>query len=468
MGRSNAAVAVCMVLAAACWAHAQPVVGWRTDGTGRYPDADPPITWSAQENVVWKTPMPDWSNATPVVVGERIFVCSEPADLICVRASDGEVMWRRPNGYEQYLSPEEAAKVKEDLARAKPIRQRYNAARKASAEADREWKKAPDDPAVKAKADRLKKEAAALAEELEPLTKYAPPKASALTGYSTPTPVSDGRFVYVHTGLGTTACYDLDGNRKWIAMTDKPRHDWAGHSNSPLLADGKLIVHVVDATGLDAATGRELWRTKSRWHDIFGSPISVNVGGTAVLVSPGGDAIRVADGRTLAREMFHHEFAAPVAEGRVVYSVGAGDSDCIAIQLPEEGGEELAPRVLWRKPIRKDRYYASPLIHDGLIYAVTRRCVLSVLDAADGTVVYEKKLEMGGDPKDEDQVFASVTLAGGNVYVSHRLGTTVVLAAGREYRQLAVNKLEEFRACPVFVGRRMYVRGMKHLWCIGR
>ena len=97
MGRSKAAVAVCMVLAAACWAHAQPVVGWRTDGTGRYPDADPPITWSAQENVVWKTPMPDWSNATPVVVGDRIFVCSEPADLICVRAADGTLWLDAPS-----------------------------------------------------------------------------------------------------------------------------------------------------------------------------------------------------------------------------------------------------------------------------------------------------------------------------------------------------------------------------------
>jgi hypothetical protein len=48
-------------------------VGWRTDGTGRYPDAQPPTEWSAQSNVVWKTPLPKPSNATPILVGDRLF-----------------------------------------------------------------------------------------------------------------------------------------------------------------------------------------------------------------------------------------------------------------------------------------------------------------------------------------------------------------------------------------------------------
>ncbi|HCN08111.1 MAG TPA: hypothetical protein DIT01_09270, partial [Lentisphaeria bacterium] len=60
------------------------VVGWRTDGTGEYPDAKPVTTFSEAENVVWKTPLPATSNATPVITGNRIFVCSEPTTLICV------------------------------------------------------------------------------------------------------------------------------------------------------------------------------------------------------------------------------------------------------------------------------------------------------------------------------------------------------------------------------------------------
>jgi len=32
-------------------------IGFRGDGPGSFPDANPPVKWSAMENVVWKTPM---------------------------------------------------------------------------------------------------------------------------------------------------------------------------------------------------------------------------------------------------------------------------------------------------------------------------------------------------------------------------------------------------------------------------
>ena len=33
---------------------AQDTVGWRTNGTGRYPEADPPTDWGPEKNVVWR------------------------------------------------------------------------------------------------------------------------------------------------------------------------------------------------------------------------------------------------------------------------------------------------------------------------------------------------------------------------------------------------------------------------------
>jgi outer membrane protein assembly factor BamB len=68
-------------------------VGWRGDGKGVYPDAQPPVKWSATENVLWKTPLPRKSNASPILVGDRIFVCSEPDTLLCVSAKDGTILW---------------------------------------------------------------------------------------------------------------------------------------------------------------------------------------------------------------------------------------------------------------------------------------------------------------------------------------------------------------------------------------
>ena len=98
---------------------AQEVIGWRSDPTGRFLDAEPVIEWSAEsnpgKNIVWKTAMPNWSNASPIIVGGRIFVCAEPATLICVRASDGEILWERTNTYLDAVPPEEFDEVKRQL-----------------------------------------------------------------------------------------------------------------------------------------------------------------------------------------------------------------------------------------------------------------------------------------------------------------------------------------------------------------
>ena len=48
-------------------------------------------------------------------------------------------------------------------------------------------------------------------------------------------------------------------------------------------------------------------------------------------------------------------------------------------------------------------------------------------------------------------------------------GRTVVLQRGKEMNVLAINKLDEkFHASPAIVGDAIYLRGDKHLFCIGK
>ena len=109
--KRTVAVAV-LVLVAASQLPGDEIVGWRTDWTGKYPDADPPTSWSAAENVIWKTPMPAWGNATPVLVGDRIFVCAEPTTLVCVDAKTGAILWQAGTTYFDALPPEESARLR--------------------------------------------------------------------------------------------------------------------------------------------------------------------------------------------------------------------------------------------------------------------------------------------------------------------------------------------------------------------
>ena len=78
------------------------LVGWRSDGTGRYLGADPPLQWSAEKGVIWKAKLPSWSNASPVLsgagAGAVLFVCSEPHQLLAVEAASGRLLWQRSLG----------------------------------------------------------------------------------------------------------------------------------------------------------------------------------------------------------------------------------------------------------------------------------------------------------------------------------------------------------------------------------
>ena len=63
--------------------------------------------------------------------------------------------------------------------------------------------------------------------------------------------------------------------------------------------------------------------------------------------------------------------------------------------------------------------------------------------------------------------YPSISLAGPYLFVSSDNGTTVVVQPGREYKELARNKLEAFRSSLVFEGKRVYIRTEKNLYCIG-
>ena len=81
---------------------------------------------------------------------------------------------------------------------------------------------------------------------------------------ATPTPVTDGKSVYVFFGSIGVIAYDLDGQEQWrhpIARLD------FSSSASPILIDDKLIIVCDQDTGsfveaLDKKSGRSLWRAE--------------------------------------------------------------------------------------------------------------------------------------------------------------------------------------------------------------
>jgi hypothetical protein len=88
--------------------------GWRNDGSGRFESVTGgPTEWGPEKNIRWKTPLPHRSNASPILVAGRLYVCAEPDELVCVAADTGRVLWRQATSYldlstSQQLEPAKA------------------------------------------------------------------------------------------------------------------------------------------------------------------------------------------------------------------------------------------------------------------------------------------------------------------------------------------------------------------------
>jgi outer membrane protein assembly factor BamB len=432
-------------------------IGWRHDGTGTFPDATPPKSWSKDEGVVWKTALPGKSNASPVLSGDRIFICSEPDILLCLDRNSGEILWQQANPAIGLLTDDEKARFSEEEKEARAINDEYNDKRRELGRM--QWQFNKSGKGSQEAIDALSAEVDALEAKRNqyPLfIQYDMPAAHDVNGRSTPTPVTDGSHVYALFGTGVAVCYDVEGTLVWQKLVETPNHPKAwGHSASPVLADGKLIVHIRDLVALDAATGDKVWRTETpaRW----GSSIATSVGGETVLITPAGSIVRANDGEILQSGVADLEYCTPVVHEGTAYFIQNGGK---AIGLPATADGDYVAK--WTVEIRKDRYYASPVVHDGLIYTMTRNNNFSVIDAATGEVVQEKKLSLGsGD------AYPSIALAGGYLYVNNSNGRTAVFKPGREVEEVATCELERFQCSPVFAGKRMYVRTWENMYCIG-
>ncbi len=243
-------------------------IGWRTDGTGTYPKAEPPLEWSTTENVIWRTPMPGYGVSHPVLLGQHLFIGSEPATLLCLNKDDGKIIWQKTCKYSELdIAPEVQERLKVELAATADLNRMQAAIRKEMDTVNRDLKKdQASKEVIDAKLKPYRKQIEELDKEKQKLTVavlYTHPGIQQDAGYSAPTPVTDGHNIYVVYGDGLVAGYDLEGNRQWLKLIEHSNAAYA-HSGSPVLAGGKLIVHFTDLVGLDPKTGSESWRSSCR------------------------------------------------------------------------------------------------------------------------------------------------------------------------------------------------------------
>ncbi len=449
-------------------------------------------------NIAWMTSLPGVMGGfygggmgcgAPIVVNDKIYLLSEPFDLICLNKSDGKILWVKSNSYfDAAIDSDKASpsyKEAEVLAgKLSVINASFSAGPVAPAKLDEKTKLETDIQLKMRGVD---------------VDRYKLPERSDV-GYSGFTPVSDGQNIYIWLGTGVSACYDLQGNRKWIRVDNLPNFEH-GVSSSPILVDGKLVVFMRDLIAIDAKTGKTAWQIPLISRDganpngyFHGTPLALNIGGVAAIALGNGTILRASDGKAVFTNpgMGKAAIASPVLEKGMLIQTSSWGMQCFIHKLPAAFAD---PLTLETQSLSVDTptyphfylpwYMASPVVHEGLAYLVNNAGVLTVVDINAAKVVYQELLDLDHFQGPNDGagrgIGVSPTLAGKYLYFFGNNGASLVVEPGRVFKQIAKNKLENvvaighwaerqerFIANPVFDGKRVYVRGEGTLFAIGQ
>ncbi|MCB9681709.1 MAG: PQQ-binding-like beta-propeller repeat protein [Alphaproteobacteria bacterium] len=448
-------------------------VGWRRDGGGTWPGATPATSWSATEHVAWSTPIAQWSNASPVLAGDLVCVCAEPTTLVCVDKATGAVRWTASHAIVDAVPADQRAAVAQAIADKDRLQAEYTSVRAEYGKVLRRARSAGD-PALTAQSEEMAARIDALKAQLEAIPEYRTPADQDMIGWSSPTPVSDGKGVYALYANGVVAAHELDGTLRW-SHWQGPRLDrmlgWdEGQSASPVLVDGVLVVPFRALTGIDARTGAVLW-TGEPWPH-FGAPTPMTIGGTGVVVTPSGRVVRARDGKVLAEGLADMWYVAPVVDGDTVLFFEAR----AAAQIKKDGGVRLkAYRIgpvtgdtvkteaLWTAMVPETEvYYAAPVVLGDHIHVLSSAGSLVTLDRATGAVLGTEALT-GLRPT---VFYASPSAAGGRLYLTDESGRTAVLSSGPKPALEGVNTTFPSRASLTFDGSRIYMRTRQGLMAI--
>jgi outer membrane protein assembly factor BamB len=246
-----------------------------------------------------------------------------------------------------------------------------------------------------------------------------------------------------------------------------------GEGSSPTLEGDKILVpwdHKGPSAlyALDKLTGDTVWKADRDEPTCWATPLVVENTGRKQVVMNGQKFARSYDLDT-GKELWRcsgqtmRPAASPVADNGMVF-VGSGFQGSFlgAFRLNGAGDIKGTDKVAW--VINHDTPdVASPLLSSGRIYFHKGKSgVLSCVDAATGKPHYIAQRIQG-----LDGIYASPIAAGGNVYLTARNGTTVVIKDADELSIVATNTVDEtVGATPAPVDNELFIRGEKHLHCI--
>jgi outer membrane protein assembly factor BamB len=371
-----------------------------------------PVQWTP-EDYLWKAPLPGSGHGSPVLWGDRVFLVSAEPDtatryVLAIDAGSGQIVWRRTF----------------------------------------------------------------------PSTTH---HLHTRNTYASGTPAVDEQHVYVAWSTPAQLllrALDHEGNEVWT----RDLGSWVsqhGFGGSPIVfEDLVILVNSQQGEQLDPGqtpgtsqvlaferrTGELRWSTPRTSTSVsYSTPCiyPTATGAPQLICCDTGDGLYSLDPRTgkplWSNPVFRmRTVASPIVCGDLVLasngSGGFANNYLMAVRL-DTGAEVYGP-------IKHAGYVPTPIVYDGLVFTYYDSGFVHCFEGPTGTKVWEKRLTRGFS--------GSPVLIGDKLYCIDDDGIVLVLAASREFQELARNPLgEPSRATPAVAGERLFLRTVSQLICVG-
>ena len=305
---------------------------------------------------------------------------------------------------------------------------------------------------------------------------------------SSPSPVTDGKSVYVMTGTGILKAFDFAGKELWMRDVQKEYGPFGlnwGYASSPLLFEDSLYVQVLHGMKTDAPsyvmridkkTGKTIWKVDRPTNalrespDAYTTPGLLRVGKSVEIVITGGDCATghdMATGKELWRanglnpgnDQNYRIVASPVIFNDIIYAP-TRIKPLLALKAGGRG-DITTSHLLWSTVNGPD--VPTPVTDGKYFYIVNDRGLMWCLDAKTGAEIYgQQRIKPG-------TYSGSPVLADGKIYVTNEDGLTTVVAAGPKFEVLAENPLNDYvLSSPAISDGRIFIRTAQHLYAIGK
>ena len=395
--------------------------------TGAAPAGNPPVEFSETKNVKWKVEIPGKGHATPIVWGNQIIVQTAVAtDKKGAKPATTEVT----PGPTEFIYQFKVISVDKTSGKIN-------------------WQ--------------------TVVKEEVPLE-----KTHELGSWASNSPATDGENIYAFFGSRGLYCLDFKGNVKWERNFGQMEIVASfGEGSSPAVYKDKVFVqwdHQKKSYlyALDKKTGKEAWTSERDEKTSWATPLVVEIDGKAQVITSASNKVRSYDvetGKVIweCTGMTANVIPNPMYSDGILYLLSGFRGNAIkAIDLAKAKGDITGTAaILWE--YNQDAPYApSGVLMDGKLYFLKgNNGIMTCLNAKDGKVLYSNQKVEG-----ITNIFSSPTASKDKIYVA-AIGVVDVVKAGSEFSLLAKNTLDDtFEASPVIVGKDLFLRGAKYLYCI--